>query len=81
MNHATHLDLTDIYACAFILSQKGQLDGTKRASDGRVHFLLRHMEGMEELLQTYWSNRPVSVVPAQLFSSLKFLKSVIHADR
>ncbi len=81
MNHKTHLDLTDIYAAAFLVSQGVQLDGSERQSDGKVHFLLRSSEGLDEMLQSYWSNSPVSVVPAQLFSSLKFLKSVIHANR
>ena len=81
MQPETHLDQTDIYAAAYLLSQGAQLDGTERTPDGRIHFLLRRMEGMDDLLQAYWSNSPVSVIPAQLFSSLKFLKSVIHANR
>ena len=81
MHQETHLDITDIYAAAYLVSQGAELDGNERTPDGRIHFLLRRMDGMDELVQAYWSNSPVSVVPAQLFSSLKFLKSVIHANR
>lgn len=79
MQPSTHLDLSDLYAASFLVSQGAQLEGTERTPDGRVHFLLRRMEGMDELLQTYWQNTPVPVVPAQLYSSLKFLKSVLHS--
>ncbi|MAE68454.1 hypothetical protein CL635_01425 [bacterium] len=81
MNHETHLDITDIYASAYLLSQGVELDGTERTPDGRVHFHLRRIEGMDELMQVYWSNKPTPVVPAQLYASLKFLKSVIHSER
>ncbi|TSC58084.1 MAG: hypothetical protein Greene041619_773 [Candidatus Peregrinibacteria bacterium Greene0416_19] len=74
-----YLELTDIYAAAFLISQGVQLEGTERSSDGRVRFILRRTEGMDELLQAYWSNSPVSAVPAQLYSSLKYLKSLIHS--
>ncbi|MFH0851712.1 MAG: hypothetical protein V1876_03100 [Candidatus Peregrinibacteria bacterium] len=80
MQPSTYLDLSDLYVASFLVSQGAQLEGTERTPDGRVHFLLRRMEGMDELLQAYWSNSPVSVVPAQLFASLKFLKSVLHAQ-
>jgi len=81
MSNETHLDQTDIYVAAFLLSQGGQLDGTERTPDGRVHFLMRRMEGMDELLQLYWSNKPVAVIPAQLFSSLKYCKGIIHSQK
>ncbi len=79
MSTATHYDSTDIYVTAFLVSQGAELNGTERSPDGRVHFLLRRVEGMDELLQAYWSNKPVPVVPSQLYGSLKFLKSVIHS--
>ena len=81
MNHETHLRLSDIYASAYLISQGAQLESTEKESDGRMHFLLRRTEGMDELLQAYWSNSPVEVVPAQLYSSLKFLKSIIHSQK
>ena len=80
MNHETHLDTADIYVSAYLISQGAELDGTERTPDGRVHFHLRRIEGMDKLTQVYWSNKPTSVVPAQLFSALKFLKSIIHSQ-
>ena len=79
MHISSHLDLSDLYATAWLISQGAQLEGTERTPDGRVHFLLRRTEGIDELLQSYWQNTPVSVVPAQLYSSLKYLKSLLHA--
>ncbi len=79
MHISPHLDLSDLYAASFLVSQGAQLEGTERTPDGRVHFLLRRTEGLDELLQSYWQNTPVSVVPAQLYSSLKYLKSLLHA--
>jgi len=81
MQNSSHIDLTDLYATSFLISQGAQLEGTERTPDGRVHFLLRRMEGTDELLETYWKNVAVPVVPAQLYSSLKFLKSIIHSQR
>ena len=81
MDQQTHLDSTDIYVSAYLISQGATLDGTERTPDGRVHFHLRRVDGMDELLQAYWSNKPVSVVPSQLYGSLKFLKSVIHSQK
>lgn len=81
MQPTTHLELSDLYAASFLISQGAQLEGTERSLDGRVHFHLRRMEGMDELLQTYWQNTPVPVVPAQLYASLKYLKSLLHSRR
>lgn len=79
MQPSTHLDLSDLYVAAYLVSQGAQLEGTERAPDGRVHFHLRRMEGMEDLLQMYWQNTPVPIVPAQLFSALRYLKSLLHS--
>lgn len=79
MSAPTQYDSTDIYVTAFLISQGAELEGTERSQDGRVHFILRRVDGMDELLQAYWSNKPVAVIPSQLYGSLKFLKSVIHS--
>lgn len=73
------IDLSDVYATAWLVSQGTQLVGTERAPDGRMHFLLRRMEGVDELLKAYWQNTPIPVVPAQLYGSLKYLKSLLHS--
>ena len=81
MNPQSHFESADLYLCAFLVSQGARLDGTTRDPRERVFFSLRREEGMDELLQQYWSNQPLLLTPSQLFSALKHLKSLIHSQR
>jgi len=80
MNTQTRLESFDIYLCSFLLANGAQLEGVER-ENGRVRFIIRRKEGLDTFLDSYWSNKPVPVVPSTLFASLKHLKSLVYSRR
>ncbi len=70
---------TDIYAASFAISQGVRLEGCDRRDSRRVVFLLERNAKLDGLLENYWNGEPVTVVPSQLFASLKHLKSLLHS--
>lgn len=70
---------TDIYLCAYLVSHNVRLRGVERDHNGRAHFYLESNEGLDALVQRYWSGKPVPVIPAQLFAALKHLKGLLHS--
>jgi hypothetical protein len=70
---------SDIYTCAYLLAQGIALRGCERQPDGRLVFHFDKTADIDGLLRRYWSNEPIPIVPAQLFSALRHLKSLLHA--
>lgn len=81
MSPQQRFESSDIYLSAYLLSQGATLEGVRRGADNKVTFLLQRESAFSDLLTAYWSNEPVSVVPAQLYASLKFLKSLLYSNR
>ena len=80
MSPQHRFESSDIYLSSYLLSQGARLQGVERDKE-RMTFLIVREEGLDELLKAYWSNEPVTVIPAQLYASLKFLKSLLYSGR
>ncbi len=72
----SHHETSDIYLAAYLLSQGATFVICRRVGLRRNIFSFVADESFHELLRLYWRQQPMSLVPAQLFDSLRRLKSI-----
>jgi Domain of unknown function (DUF5659) len=71
----SHYETSNVYLAAFLLCQGATLLGFERVSPRRNIFRFASDETLHGLLRLYWKNVPFTIVPTELFDSLRSLKS------
>lgn len=69
-------ETSDIYLAAFLLSQGAKFVRCRRVGLRRNEFTFVADAKLHHLLRRYWLHEPMTLVPAQMFMSLRRLKSL-----
>lgn len=72
----SHYETSDIHLASFLLCQGANLLNCQRVSARRNLFTFSSDVKLHEMLRLYWSNVPITFVPALLVSSFQRLKSL-----
>ncbi|MBU1124117.1 hypothetical protein KJ652_06055 [Patescibacteria group bacterium] len=75
------LQISDLPQATFLYASGVPLVGIEKINENRKAFCFERTDGTEELLMSFASGREILIVPSQLLSSYKHLKSLLWNQR